>query len=210
MNPSRRVTTIGLASIAMLPLATTARAQSGKLTPTPRDSEGPFYPVEWRGEVDGDLITVNGKRYEAGTALAIVGRILDINGDPIRDANIEIWQVDATGRYRHPSSDGDGPLRRGFQGYGRVESERNGSYRFRTIKPPAYFGRPAHVHFRIEAKGYRPLTTQMYFAGENEERGGLGGFARERDRLTVKAEATRDASLGVALASTFDIVLAKA
>ena len=210
MDFNRRNTTLALASIAMLPIAAVARNANAKLAPTPRDAEGPFYPVEWRGEIDGDLIDIGGKRYEAGISLALAGRILDVDGAPIRDANVEIWQVDASGRYRHPNSDGDGPLRRGFQGFGRVESNANGAYRFRTIKPPAYFGRPAHIHFRVEAKGYRALTTQMYFAGENEERSGFGGFARERDRLTVKAEAARDASIGAQLAANFEIVLAKA
>jgi protocatechuate 3,4-dioxygenase, beta subunit len=187
-----------------------AAALTPLLQPTPRDSEGPFYPTEWTGEIDGDLITVNGKRYDAGASMLLLGRILDSNGTPIRDARVEIWQVDATGQYRHPRDDGDGPLKRGFQGFGRVASDEKGGYRFRTIKPVNYGGRPAHVHFRVEAKGYRSLTTQMYFAGENQERGGLGGFSRERDRLTVKTEALKDASAGAQLATNFEIVLAKA
>jgi protocatechuate 3,4-dioxygenase, beta subunit len=213
MSLSRRDAVLGAASIATLPLAHATFAQSSQttaLTPTPRDSEGPFYPAEWTGDVDGDLIVVNGKRYEAGTSMLLLGRILDVNGNPIRDANVEIWQVDATGAYRHPRGDGDGPLKRGFQGFGRVASDTKGVYRFRTIKPIAYYGRPAHVHFRIEAKGFRALTTQMYFAGESEERGGWGGFSRERDKLTVKTEPLRDANPAAALATTFDIVLAKA
>jgi protocatechuate 3,4-dioxygenase, beta subunit len=200
---------IGVASLAAAPLFSDAFAQTAPLAPTPRDTEGPFYPTDWRGEIDGDLITVNGKRYEAGSSMLLLGRILDVNGNAINDAKVEIWQVDATGKYRHPNDDGEGPLRRGFQGFGRVASDDKGAYRFRTIKPVSYGGRPPHVHLRVEAKGFRTLTTQMYFTGENEERGGMGGFSRERARLTVKPEALRDASAGAQLAANFDIVLAK-
>jgi protocatechuate 3,4-dioxygenase, beta subunit len=210
MSIDRRHALAGVAAIASLPLIPEAVAQTSQLKPTPRDSEGPFYPAEWSGDVDGDLITVNGKRYEAGASMLLLGRILDVNGAPIRDANVEIWQVDATGRYRHPRDDRDGPLTRGFQGFGRVASDDKGAYRFRTIKPVNYGGRPAHVHFRVEAKGFQSLTTQMYFAGENQERSGFGGFSRERDRLTVKTVTMLDTSAGAQLLTNFEIVLAKA
>jgi protocatechuate 3,4-dioxygenase, beta subunit len=213
MNFNRRDAVLGVAAVVAThsaPLIGTALAKSPLLQPTPRDSEGPFYPTEWTGEIDGDLITVAGKRYEAGASMLLTGRILDNYGTPIRDANVEIWQVDATGQYRHPRDDGDGPLKRGFQGFGRVASDEKGSYRFRTIKPANYGGRPAHVHFRIQAKGFQSLTTQMYFSGENQERSGFGGFSRERDRLTVKAETLRDATDGAQFAAKFEIVLNRA
>lgn len=200
----------GVAAVSSLPLIRESIASTTPLAATPRDSEGPFYPPEWRGEIDGDLITVNGKRYDAGTSMLLLGRILGTDGTPLRDARVEIWQVDATGRYRHPGDDGERPLQRGFQGFGRVESDDKGGYRFRTIKPVNYGGRPPHVHFRVEAKGYRSLTTQMYFAGENTERSGWGGFSKERERLTVKAEPLRDPSDGAALTAKFEIVLARA
>jgi protocatechuate 3,4-dioxygenase, beta subunit len=139
----------------------------------------------------------------------LLGRILDVNGEPINDARVEIWQVDATGKYRHPRDDGDEPLKRGFQGFGRAASDQKGAYSFRTVKPVTYGGRPPHIHFRVAAKGYRELTTQMYFAGENEERGGLGGFSRERNRLSVRTETLRDSSFGAQLSTNFEIVLAK-
>lgn len=200
----------GVAAVGATQFFDDALALAPLLQPTPRDTEGPFYPPEWRGEIDGDLLTVNGKRYDAGTSMLLLGRILNNEGTPLRDARVEIWQVDATGRYRHPNDDGERPLQRGFQGFGRVASDEKGGYRFRTIKPVNYGGRPAHVHFRIEAKGYRSLTTQMYFAGENTERGGFGAFSRERDRLTVKTESVRDAGEGAQLATKFDIVLDRA
>lgn len=213
MSLSRRHAIAGAAGVAAVGsahLVGNAFALTPLLQPTPRDTEGPYYPSEWSGEIDGDLITVNGKRFEAGESMLLFGRILDVNGTPIRDARVEIWQTDATGRYRHPRDDGDRPLQRGFQGFGRVESDAKGAYRFRTIKPTLYPGRPPHVHFRIAAKGFTTLTTQMYFAGENREPGGMGSFSRERERLTIRTEALRDASEGAQLAAKFEIVLNRA
>ncbi len=210
MTTSRRDVLLGAASLATISALPTAGANAIVLTPTPVDAEGPFYPTAWTGDVDNDLIVVNGKRYEAGASLLLLGRVVDVGGNPIDRARVEIWQVDATGRYRHPNDDGDGPVKRGFQGFGRATSDSTGAYRFRTIKPVNYGGRPAHIHFRVDAKGYRALTTQMYFAGENEERSGFGGFSRERARLTVKTETPQDASAGAQLVANFDIVLAKA
>lgn len=207
MTLSRRDVLIGAASLATAPLASDAFGLAVALTPTPQDTEGPFYPTAWAGDIDGDLIVVNGKRYEAGASMLLLGSVRNVGAEPIRDAKVEIWQVDATGKYRHPRDDGDGPLKRGFQGFGRVVTDEKGAYRFRTIKPLSYGGRPPHVHLRVEAKGYRTLTTQMYFAGENEERGGMGGFSRERAKLTVQTQNLSDASAGAQLTATFNIVL---
>jgi protocatechuate 3,4-dioxygenase, beta subunit len=209
VNESRRRALLGIASTATTPFVRQIAAQPAALTPTPRDTEGPFYPVDWTGDIDGDLITVGGKRYSQGTSLLLVGRVLGTSGLPIVSARVEIWQVDATGKYRHPNDDGDMPLKRGFQGFGRVLTDPLGAYRFRTIKPVAYQSRPAHIHFRVAAKGYRELTTQMYFAGENKEGSSWGGFSREREKLTVTATPIRDdANADAKLMATFDIVLA--
>ncbi len=210
MTITRRSALIALASITTTPMLVDADAQTTALTPTPSDSEGPFYPTDWSGDIDGDLITVNGKRYNDGTSLLLTGRVLSATGSPIAGARIEIWQVDATGKYRHPNDDGEGPFKRGFQGFGRVESDGSGAYRFRTIKPIAYRGRPAHIHIRVAASGFRELTTQVYFAGENKERSGFGGFSKERDKLTVSAAPLRGANAEAKLTATFDLVLLKA
>ncbi|TAG47200.1 MAG: hypothetical protein EAZ30_10420 [Betaproteobacteria bacterium] len=209
MNESRRRALQWITAAATVRLSNQSTAQSSVLAPTPRDTEGPFYPVDWTGEVDGDLISVGGKHYSQGTSLLLLGRVLGVNGLPIVGARVEIWQVDATGRYRHPNDDGERPLKRGFQGFGRVLTDPQGAYRFRTIKPIAYQSRPAHIHFRVAAKGYKELTTQMYFAGENKEGSSWGGFSKERDRLTVTTTPIRDeASAEAKLTATFDIVLA--
>lgn len=186
----------------------TASAAATELRPTPPDMFGPYYPPEWSGEIDADLADLGGRAYQRGTALQIGGQVLAVDGQPITSATVEIWQADETGKYRHPDDDRDGPALRGFQGFGRTVSDAQGRYGFRTIKPAMYGGRPPHVHFRVVAPGYRTLVTQMYFEGESRERGWGGGFARERDRLTVKTTQGSDDGRA-ALAAQFDLILAR-
>jgi protocatechuate 3,4-dioxygenase, beta subunit len=190
-----------------------ALAQTVKLKPTPQDTEGPYYPKAWSGDVDNDLTTYNGKKYTGGISMALSGLVRGDNGEILKNARVDIWQIDAEGEYRHPDFGGEGPATRGFQGYGHVLTTDSGQYTFKTVKPIAYGGRPPHVHFKVIAEGYQTLTTEMYFAGDNKE-GGLyqrlfGGFSKERDLLTVSPKSIRTGAVET-LDTVFDIVLARA
>jgi len=183
-----------------------------KLIATPRQSEGPFYPVEWSGDVDADLVVVKGEAARAlGQITHINGRILDASAQPVVGASVEIWQCDANGVYRHPR-DGGATLRRdqGFQGRGRATSDASGRYAFRTIRPVAYPGRAPHIHFKVMLPDRRALVTQMYVFGEaqNGRDGVLNSIRdrRQRDALIVRL-APADAVENGALAGAFDIVM---
>ena len=196
--------------LAVLPFfPTVLSAQTTALRATPQDTLGPFYPPKWAGEIDNDLIAFAGKNFAKGMLLALTGRVLATNGKPLAGAAVEIWQTDDTGKYRHPDDDGEGPAKRGFQGFGRALADAEGRYSFRTIKPVLYSGRPPHVHFKVIAAGHRDLVTQMYFAGETSERTGSFGFSKERDRLTVTPTPHRDGDRA-GFAASFDLVLAPA
>ena len=200
-----------LAMLAALPLVPAVlKAQTATaLKATPKDALGPFYPPRWSGEIDNDLLVFAGKTFAKGTPLALTGRVVSTDGTVLTAATLEIWQTDDTGKYRHPDDDGEGPAKRGFQGFGRTTADADGRYAFRTIKPVLYSGRPPHVHFKVVAAGHRELVTQLYVAGENAERGGWLGFSKERDRLTVAPSILKDGERS-GLAATFDLVLAVA
>src|SRR5580704_19282856 len=69
---------------------------------TPAMTEGPFYPDHLPLDTDNDLLIVNNSITPAvGDVTHLTGRILDAHGDPVRNAVIEIWQVDNHGSYIH-------------------------------------------------------------------------------------------------------------
>jgi protocatechuate 3,4-dioxygenase, beta subunit len=177
--------------------------------PTPRQTEGPFYPPELPAETDSDLVRVTGADARAlGQVAHVVGRVLDRQGRPLPGAMVEIWQCDANGRYLHPGDPGAGHRDPGFQGFGRVVTDLGGGYRFRTIRPVAYPGRAPHIHVKVWRGGAELLTTQMYVAGEPlNARDGL--YRRldpdERARVTVALSPAPGIEAD-ALAGTFEIV----
>src|SRR3984893_12856979 len=67
---------------------------------TARVEEGPFYPPKLPLDTDNDLIIVNNSITPAiGEITHLSGRLLDLKGNPIRNATVEIWQVDGRGIY---------------------------------------------------------------------------------------------------------------
>lgn len=208
----RRFVAGGLAAAgaSILP-ASAARAASG-LVATPRQTAGPFYPTQFPPDVDNDLVVLRGSAARAqGVVTHVMGRVLGVDGKPIPNATVEIWQCDANGRYLHPADTGGPPRDRAFQGYGRSVSGADGAYRFRTIRPVAYPGRTPHIHFAVQAPGRREFVTQMYVAGEPlNERDGLYQSIRDprqRAAVTVRLEPANGIEDG-ALTGQFEIVLA--
>jgi protocatechuate 3,4-dioxygenase, beta subunit len=208
----RRFVLSGLAATGALILPGALSAQQAALVATPQQSAGPFYPVKFPPDIDSDLVVLRGSAARAeGTVTHVMGRVLGLDGKPIPNATVEIWQCDAGGRYIHPGDTGGRPRDRAFQGYGRTVSDADGAYRFRTIKPVPYPGRTPHIHFAVRAPGRRELITQMYVAGEPQNEGDFLYRSirdpRQRAAVTVRL----DPANGIedrALAGSFDLVLA--
>ena len=177
---------------------------------TPQQTEGPFYPDHLPLDTDNDLIIVNDKLTPAtGEITHLSGRILDSRGSPIRNALVEIWQVDNNGVYLH-SADKHASRDPNFQGFGRFLTASSGEYYFRTIKPVLYPGRTRHIHFAIKMKGLDKWTTQCYVKGEpqNERDGVLKGITDPKARAAVIVDfAPVKGSTAGELAAKFDIVL---
>jgi protocatechuate 3,4-dioxygenase beta subunit len=114
-----------------------------------------------------------------GETVIASGVVRDMDGRPIKNALLDVWQASGDGFYdvqEHGVPD------MGLRG--RFHTDENGTYQFRTIKPSAYpipydgpvgqmltaMGkhpyRPAHVHFIVSADGYRAVTTELYVDGD--------------------------------------------
>ena len=77
---------------------------------TPEQILGPFYPMKPLDH-NADLTRVPGRAWPAtGQVLNVMGRVLNLKGEPVSNANIEIWQANARGRYTHPSDTNPAPL----------------------------------------------------------------------------------------------------
>ncbi len=178
---------------------------------TPAQTEGPFYPDHLPLDTDNDLIIVNDSITPAvGEITHLSGRILDANGNPVRNALVEIWQVDGKAVYIHSRDSGHKNRDTNFQGFGRFLTGSSGEYYFRTIKPIPYVPRTAHIHFKIKRGGKELLTTQCYVKGqvENERDGVLRDISDEKARASVIIDfaKVKDSKIGE-LAAKFDIIL---
>lgn len=186
-----------------------------ELVPTPRLTEGPFYPDKLPLDTDNDLIIINDSITPAvGEITHLTGRVLNSKGEPIRNAFVEIWQVDNNAVYLH-SADNQTAQRRdrrdaNFQGYGRFLTDSKGQYYFRTIKPVPYPGRTPHIHCGISRNGRRILTTQLFIKGHPQNDGdGVLRSVRDlsaRETLMVEFNPIKESKIGE-LAANFDVVL---
>lgn len=183
---------------------------------TPRLTEGPFYPDKLPLDKDNDLLIISDSTTPAvGEITHLTGRILDAKGDPIRDATIEIWQCDANAVYLH-SKDSEPKKQqqdKHFQGFGRFTTGSTGEYRFRTIKPVPYPGRPApHIHVKV-LKGDRELiTTQVMMRGhEGNARDGVYSGVRDlidRELILADWKKVPESKIGE-WSANFDVVLGR-
>jgi catechol 1,2-dioxygenase len=180
------------------------------LAGTPRAIEGPLY-IPDAPLAAGEARLDEGRSDNSGI-MVMEGFVLDTNGEPLRNAVVDVWHCNEQGRYSHfDPSQKDYNLRR------RIQVDEHGRYRFRSFVPPGYAippesptselfsllgrhgNRPAHIHFLVSAPGVRTLTTQVNIPGDRFINDDFA-FAT-RDGLIVTLEQVNDPagyeSLGV-------------
>src|SRR5437764_626064 len=122
-----------LAAVAISGPWSAAMAQL-KAMPTPDQILGPLYPVKKPADGGTDVTRVSGKSGAAqGEVIYVMGRVLNMNGEPVKGAQLEVWQANAGGRYVHSSDPNPAPLDPNFDGYANVVSDAEGRYRFKTV-----------------------------------------------------------------------------
>ena len=135
---------------------------------------GPFY-VEGAPEYAHGGDVANGAE---GEPCDVYATVRGLDGEPVADAIVDVWQADAGGHYDVQRTDLDHPENRG-----RLRSGPDGSLHFRGVVAVAYpipvdgpvgdllratrrhAWRPAHLHFKIEAPGYERLITHVFREG---------------------------------------------
>lgn len=137
--------------------------------------EGPLYVPNAPERNFGDRIGIDPE----GKILHLFGRVLNPNGEAIANALVDVWQPNSKGLYdiQDPSQP-----QGNFRGQFRTNSE--GEYQFETVIPVGYHvpssgpcgevlellgrhtWRAAHIHFKLSAPNYSPLTTQIFIAGD--------------------------------------------
>lgn len=153
-------------------------AEAGKAGGTPRTIEGPLY-VEGAPLVGND-VNLSDDPDDTGT-LYMSGEIKSVEGDPVDNAILHVWHANSKGFYSHfdPTSE-----QTPFNNRRRIKLGSDGRYSFHSKMPNGYSvppggaadvllkalgrhgNRPAHVHFFVEAPGFRTLTTQINFGDD--------------------------------------------
>jgi len=136
---------------------------------------GPFYLNGAKALPHG----ANIMRGKGGAPTVVSGRVLTPDGKPIASALLDVWQTGPNALY-----DVQDPKVRGQNLRGKFRTDAEGRFWFRTVKPVSYaiandgpvgkllrrLGRhpfrPAHLHFKISARGYQPLTTHLFVKGD--------------------------------------------
>ena len=185
MQPSPQKRRLVLAGLGLMTAPWMALAQQCKVTP--RDALGPFYKSGAPANAELCASGSGGKE-----KLVVTGKVTGApHCAPLMGARVEVWQADAHGEYTQVGGLQDDPrcLLRAS-----LTTDAAGHYRYATILPGEYPGRPRHIHYRVSAPGHAPLVTQLYF--------GAGGSIPAALQATLR----RDAQ-GVWQA-TFDVTLA--
>lgn len=179
-----------------------ARAER-KFTPTEDNILGPFYrrSAPYRAKVTPPL--------EPGTTLLIRGRVWAHDTKrPLNRAVLDVWQANEKGRY--DNDDPKTPPKKGvYINRARLVTDESGYYEFETIHPGRYkiaadTWRPAHIHYLVQAPGYKTLVTQLYFKGDPHN--ARDAFIKKSLIIDLKSVAVGKQSYEL---GWFDIVLAK-
>lgn len=152
--------------------------EAGLTGGTPRTIEGPLY-VEGAPLVEGDADLSNDP--DDTDTLYMTGEVKGPDGEAVTNAILHVWHANSKGFYSHFDPTG---AQTPFNNRRRIKLGTDGRYAFHSKMPSGYSvppqgaterlmhalgrhgNRPAHVHFFIEAPGYRTLTTQINFGDD--------------------------------------------
>lgn len=134
----------------------------------------------WRLVGQYSNVSLSDDADDTGT-LYMSGKITGPHGEPVKGAVVHVWHANSKGFYSHFDPTGE---QTPFNNRRRIQVDRDSCYSFHSKMPNGYSvppggatdrlmkalgrhgNRPAHVHFFVEAPGYRTLTTQINFGDD--------------------------------------------
>src|SRR5215467_3308987 len=138
------------------------------LQATTSQTVGPYFKIGMQWHYRQSLVP----EHVAGERVTIQGRVLDGDGLPVPDALLEIWQANSHGKYAHSEDTQSKPVEQQFSGYGRVPTDKDGAFRFTTIKPgpvpgPGHKEQAPHLLVSVFMLGLLTrLITRIYFPND--------------------------------------------
>jgi protocatechuate 3,4-dioxygenase, alpha subunit len=139
--------------------------------PTPSHTVGPFYGHALPFPGGGDIAPIGHP-----DTIVLQGYITDGEGNPLPDAFVELWSADPDGNV--PQADGSirrdpasgGYLGRNgveFTGWGRIQTDANGHWTARTLRPGARGQSAPYISVCVFARGLLVhLYTRIYLPGD--------------------------------------------
>lgn len=210
---SRRTVLAAALAVALSPPIAFAGATPGTktatLSVTPKQVQGPYFlpNAPWRS----NLIPANMK----GQEIAISGKVMATDGTPLSGATVHVWLASPTGHYDNEDAQGNAisipPSKQVLRG--RINTDAAGEYTFVCLRPGNYFlgagqVRPAHIHVKVEAPGYKTLITQLYFTDDQFNLKDLPGDEFFQPQLLVPLTPSSPQP-GVRQTGRFDFVIGK-
>jgi protocatechuate 3,4-dioxygenase beta subunit len=132
------------------------------LTASPIVTQGPYYPLadDIPLDKDNDLVQLDDRTtLAAGQVTYITGRVLDLNGNPIKNALVELWHADREGDYLYSAGVGrNSACDANFAGFGQFVTGSSGAFKFRTVKAGLHNGRTRHLHTRSRPRAASAST----------------------------------------------------
>ena len=110
-----------------------------------------------------------------GDALFVQGWVRDAQGQPVANAQVDVWHSSTTGLYENQD-----PAQAEMNLRGTFTTDARGGFNFRSVKPAGYpvpidgpagkllaaqlrhNMRPAHLHFLIYKEGFKTIASQVY------------------------------------------------
>ena len=176
---------------------TDTTASSGTTTPVGGAGSCSVTPEETAGPYSDRVGMINNPAFfrqditegRSGLPVTLALTVVSVSSgcSPVANAQIEIWQCDAEGRYSEYSQPGyNGTGQTFLRGLQTTDGE--GKATFRTIYPGWYPGRATHIHVEVFVNGRTVKTTQIAFP-ESASRAvyGTGVYASHGQNPTTNA-----------------------